>query len=142
MGTRARVGLVLRSGSVRSIYTHWDGYPSHHGPLLLGHYNTVEKVKALLALGDLSSLGRELGQKHDFHAQVDKGWCTAFKRDRNEPHCEAITSPNEDSFLRTCDDCGAEYAYVFSAGRWACSKVDGDGGFKWEELDHMNLEDV
>ena len=31
MGTRARIGLELKDGSVLSVYHHWDGYPEWLG---------------------------------------------------------------------------------------------------------------
>ena len=39
MSTRARIGIVRPNGSILSIYTHSDGYISHHGPILLEHYD-------------------------------------------------------------------------------------------------------
>ncbi len=72
MSTNARIGLEILPGErVESIYTHWDGYPSHHGTLLLGHWNSREKVRELLALGDLSVLGKQVGQAHPFDAPYD-----------------------------------------------------------------------
>lgn len=51
MGTRSRIGILESNVSVTSIYCHWDGYVEHHGPILRDHYATVEKVRALIALG-------------------------------------------------------------------------------------------
>ena len=56
MSTRSQIAKMLPDGKVNSIYCHSDGYPSHNGELLLNHYNSEEKVDALLALGDLSFL--------------------------------------------------------------------------------------
>ena len=47
MGTRARIGRINPSGSITSIYTHWDGYPSHHLPILTQYYATAYRVAAL-----------------------------------------------------------------------------------------------
>ena len=47
MATRGRVGLELSDGSILSIYSHWDNYPSWAGRILRTHYNTREKVEAL-----------------------------------------------------------------------------------------------
>jgi hypothetical protein len=88
MATRARVGILESDGTVTSIYTHWDGYVDHHGPILRDHYKTEEKVRALMALGDVSSLGAEIGEKHNFDAAPD-GVCNAYGRDRGERDCES-----------------------------------------------------
>lgn len=67
MGTRSRIGLELPDGTFGSIYCHWDGYPGYNGKILLGHYSDPAKVEELISLGDLSSLGAEIGEKHDFN---------------------------------------------------------------------------
>jgi hypothetical protein len=71
MSTRAHIGIVHRDGSVTAIYTHNDGAPDHHGPLLLKEYNTEAKVRKLLKLGSLSVLGAKIGQKHSFSGRRD-----------------------------------------------------------------------
>src|SRR4029450_988789 len=57
MATRARVGVRNEDGTVTSIYTHWDGYPEHHLPILTEAYATEERARALIALGDVSIRG-------------------------------------------------------------------------------------
>ena len=70
MATRSKIAIEDQDGTVRSIYCHWDGYPSHHGPILLEHYTTQEKVESLIALGSISSLAPETeipeGVAHNF----------------------------------------------------------------------------
>lgn len=70
MGTRSNIGMVHEDGSVTMNYCHWDGYPSHNGKILLENYTTTEKVRKLLALGDLSILGESTET------------CIAYHRDR------------------------------------------------------------
>lgn len=94
MGTRSRIGILESNGSVTSIYCHWDGYVEHHGPILRDHYATVEKVRALIALGDISSLEGELGEKHDFN-DAPRGVCNAYGRDRGEAGTDAISGTVE-----------------------------------------------
>jgi len=57
MATRSNIGKLNSDNTVSYIYCHWDGYPSHNGTILQEHYNTPEKVDALLVLGDMSVLG-------------------------------------------------------------------------------------
>ena len=56
MGTRSAIGYKLPSGRIKAVYCHWDGYPKHHLPILIEHYNTLEKAKALIKPGSMSSL--------------------------------------------------------------------------------------
>src|SRR6516162_476017 len=114
MSTNARIGYVTDHGDVRSIYTHWDGYPTHHGRILIEHYTNPDQVRALLDLGDLSSLGKTLGKKHDFDAHRGDETCNAYDRDRGEEDVSAKTH-DRDSW----PDCGQEWEYLFVwPGRW------------------------
>ena len=56
MGTRSAIGHELPSGKIKAVYCHWDGYPQHHLPILIEHYNTLEKAKALIKPGSMSAL--------------------------------------------------------------------------------------
>mgnify|MGYP003340256502 CR=1 FL=1 len=67
MATRSYIGLRNTDGTVDYIYCHYDGYPRGVGETLTKHYTTYDKVKALIALGDLSALGNEIGEKQDFN---------------------------------------------------------------------------
>ena len=49
--------------SGKSIYNHWDGYPDFVGVRLLNFYNTEEKVKELIEMGNVSILGECIGSK-------------------------------------------------------------------------------
>ncbi len=123
MSTRTRIGRINPSGSITSIYTHWDGYPSHHLPILTQHYSSEARINALLALGSLSSLAPELGDKHDFDDRDHRDWCTAHGRDRNDRDCAAMTSRNEIAFAAACADCWAEYAYLWNGIQWKSHEV-------------------
>jgi len=49
------------------------------------HYIDPAKIKALVELGSLSSLGAQLGEKHAFDDDVyEKEWTTAYHRDRGD----------------------------------------------------------
>lgn len=111
MGTRSMIGRLNDDGTVAAIYCHWDGYISNNGVILHEHYQDAAKVDQLIALGDISSLGEEIGEKHDFGwrgklimANVDvdadprSKMCDAYGRDRGEEGTEANVFPNEDTF--------------------------------------------
>jgi hypothetical protein len=138
MGTRSGIGLVERDENgkvarVRGIYCHWDGYLEHNGVILAGSYTTPEKINALLDLGDISGLGNEIGQKHDFSdmredsPQKVHGWTTAYGRDRGETGTEAETfvGPNAMSLYHShFRECWAEYFYLFDKGKWYWCRRD------------------
>ena len=56
MATRSAIGYRQQSGAVRAVYCHWDGYPEHQLPILREHYDTLDKVKALIRPGSMSQL--------------------------------------------------------------------------------------
>jgi hypothetical protein len=120
MGTRSRIAIANADGTFTSIYCHWDGYPSHHGVILRDHYKDEAKVKELMALGDISVLGKEIGTKHNFDNHPD-GECNAFKRDRGEEETDAMTSADFEALCADTQNCGGEYLYVFKGGGWYCA---------------------
>jgi len=134
MGTRARIGVKTSEG-IKSIYLHWDGYPSHAGTILQEHYNDADKVQQLIEMGDMSILAPEIGVKHPF-SSLDCGMttkeyedqfgnmCVFYGRDRGETRTEAKDSVGEYSFKLVADNCGAEYWYLFENGNWKSGKVE------------------
>lgn len=130
MATRALIAKYLGDDQVKYIYSHWDGYPSHVGRILFGHYNTEEKLDALLEQGDVSILAEEIGEKHPFGDAVE-GVCTFYGRDRDEKNVEAkvFVAPDEKNFRERADECGAEYVYLFRENEWHYLKVYGHDPF-------------
>ena len=96
MGTRSMIAIQNPyNKTVRAVYCHWDGYLEHNGALLQKHYSASPKVNNLIALGDISSLKAEIGEKHDFsrldstlpEAEYEKlygNMTTFYTRDRGE----------------------------------------------------------
>ena len=118
MATRSYIGIRNTDDSVEYIYCHYDGYPSHNGKLLVEHYNELDKVKALIALGDLSRLGKEIGSKQNFndYSSQNQDWCLAYSRDRGENN----TSARSDSFRQVVKDDNVDYVYIFDGDYWEC----------------------
>ena len=96
MGTRSTIALEYADGTVGQVYCHWDGYLENNGMILYKHYQDPFKVRELLDLGDISSLGREVGKQHPFSPHFDEGsriaydaaqaagFTTFYGRDRGE----------------------------------------------------------
>lgn len=140
MGTRSRHGYKKEDGSYITSYCHWDGYLSHNGKILLDNYNTNEKVKELVELGDLSILGSVIGEKTEFDVKV-KGQCTAYRRDRGECWNEvkpllSINYLNLVSYLSKSDE---EYLYIWQEGEWYYCKTNSD--FNLKKLTIENCQD-
>jgi hypothetical protein len=136
MATRSTIGILNSDGSATAVYCHWDGYPEYNGKILSENYDTSDKVRELLAMGSISSLGRQIGEKHPFsrfeddsgehplvgaakEARIElaeqEGWTRFFARDRGEQGVEARTFANPTEFVR---EFGEEYNYLFVNDRW------------------------
>jgi len=128
MGTHSRIG-VMHGDKVKSVYCHWDGYLEHNGQVLEQYYDSA-KANNLVALGDMSTLRPQIGEKHAF-SQFDvpkeeveafktltEDMCTFYGRDRGEKHTEHKVAVNFETFLEQCNMCGAEYYYIMENGQW------------------------
>jgi hypothetical protein len=121
----------MHGDKCKSIYCHWDGYLSHNGKILQEHYDSA-KANHLVAMGDLSSLRKDIGEKHAFsqfelRAEEVAGFklltenmCTFYGRDRGEKDTEFQVAQTFDEFIEQCDDCAAEYYYINKDGVWYC----------------------
>ena len=88
MSTNSRIGILLphNGGSkgsdrsfIRSIYCHWDGYPSHMGMALHQSYGTVDLVSELLDKGDARLINSDGNSEHfNMHSEggQDATTCT------------------------------------------------------------------
>ena len=85
MSTRGLIAIEAADRSCRSIYVHFDMYPSGAGVCLNAHYNTKERIEALFALGDLSGLGGRLS--NDDPEPDAQDVCHAYHRDYGEELC-------------------------------------------------------
>lgn len=124
MATRCRIAIKNKDGSYDSIYCHNDGYLAGVGETLRNFYTTEEKVRQLLSLGDLSSLGETLEYKKVFGDEgfnikdfiKDKG-TTDYHRWRNEP-IDVAHSANLKELKELSNNSGAKYIYIFNKNKW------------------------
>ena len=112
MATRSNIGILNQDGTVDYIYCHFDGYLEYNGQILQEHYNTENRVKQLLSLGDLSVLGKNIGEKQSFENRV-KDSCLAYGRDRGETGVEA----RKCSYVDYTKEYFEEYIYLFTPGK-------------------------
>lgn len=116
MATRSRIAIETPTG-VKSIYCHWDGYPSNNGVILQECYRDRAKVEKLIALGAISSLHEEVEPNSREHSweKPEGGVVVAYHRDRGEAlRVEKHSSVQE--FIKSDVE---EYGYLFTLnGEW------------------------
>ena len=114
MGTRSRIGIELKDGSILSAYHHWDGYTSWLGRILETHYNTKEKVAELIDGGDMSCCWTE--ERWDSKTQVQE-YGPQYYSQRGED-CPPSIMTFEEYLTKENNE---EYAYIFTLdGEWVC----------------------
>ena len=117
MATRSRIGLLLETGHVLSVYQHWDGYPEWLGVTLKEKFNTYDEIAELIDGGDISCCDSDSDwnlQKVDLHVQ--------YYNDRGEN-----TEPRLDTTVEDYLSKGEEYAYLFENNEWVCYTLPYDG---------------
>ena len=134
MSTRSVIGLERPDGSIKCVYCHFDGYPSHHGPILLLGYPTADKVEALLGGGDISILGMVPGLVQDFR-RPQPGWTLYYGRDRGEEGTEARVRWSRQSMLNLAAHSGVDGAFLLDKeGNWLYQPVN------WEIINRPNFQ--
>jgi hypothetical protein len=149
MATRSTIGIMNSDSTVTAVYCHWDGYPEYNGNILMENYNTEAKVRELIGLGSISSLGEKIGEKHPFSKYELKegevydeaayeGMTTFYGRDRGEQNVEASTFTDSTEFVR---DFSEEYNYLFINGTWYVNQYAQErGGYAVFDLVEHVLE--
>lgn len=128
MSTAARISIKENNGERKSIYLHWDGYIERAGIILQLAYNTEDRVRKLIDLGDLSVLGFYIEPKTAIHSfdTPDEDVCVAYHRDRGEE-------------LRFSDG-RQHYNYVFDV-TYGCWFVE-DGHYSSDATKILELDDL
>ena len=132
MATRSTIALEFADGTVQQVYCHWDGYLEHNGKILFEHYSDPFKLRDLIALGDVSSLGPNIGSQHPFspHESADAsaaydaamkaGATTFYGRDRGE---DGVSARKFDNFeMYKLSHQYEEFEYILRTdGKWYVS---------------------
>jgi hypothetical protein len=123
----------MHGDNCKSVYCHWDGYLEHNGAILQEHYDSA-KANNLVALGDLSSLKPEIGEKHAFsklevpmdgdaYDKLYGDMTTFYGRDRGEKNVEFQTDTDFDAFIERVQGCCAEWYYIMRDGVWYVGNI-------------------
>jgi hypothetical protein len=122
MSTNSVIG-VMHGDNCKAVYCHSDGYLSYNGQVLLDNYDSA-KANHLVSLGDMSVLGKVIGEKIDFNAHMEYDenniakQCRFYGRDRGESDVE-FTSVS--SFAQLCEHFNSAYYYIMKDGVWYVS---------------------
>jgi hypothetical protein len=104
MGTRSFISIKNPDNTYDTVYCHFDGYPDGVGKKLENHYGSEDKVRELIARGDMSSLA----------AKVDD--CEFYTK-RGEPLKNLVNIPFEE-LVELAKATWCEYLYTFDEGTW------------------------
>jgi hypothetical protein len=115
MSTHSNISVKTEKG-YETIYCHFDGYPSYMYPMLRDWYGTEERAKALVALGDASSINKRLVPSQDSGHSFDspeKDVCVFYHRDRGEPWRYVAPGMYSKQEAVSCYN-----SYIFEDGEW------------------------
>jgi hypothetical protein len=136
MATRSTIALEFADGTVQQVYCHWDGYLSNNGVLLQNNYSDPFVLRELIDLGDVSSLGKIVGTKHDFsrldtqmpedeYERLYGDMTTFYGRDRGETGTGAKSFKDFEDYKENF--CHEEYAYILRTdGVWYVKQYSKD----------------
>ena len=142
MGTRSRIGIELTDGSVLSVYSHYDGYPSFNGRVLREFYNTKEKVSQLINGGNMSCTWTNAGWNNETLPEMGPLHYT-MRGESIEDNAPEL-SKNKNEYLKLGGEYGdEEYAYLFTSAGWTCYNTRSwdDNYMKEEEIPEGSIND-
>lgn len=110
--------------------------PIHAGNILTTFYSDEGRVRELIALGNLSRLGKYLrsakGQRHSFDKPLPDT-VLAYARDRGDVRPKTYTFPLQEFFEET----NFPYLYLYHWGGWS---VKSPGDLPFHKLDQNILD--
>ena len=115
MSTRARIGIMQKSGRIIASYQHWDGYPGGLGYNLCQHWEDSKKVTEAIKLGDASSWRYMVGQQIDFDDRsnpLHEVQNCYYGRDRGEKDCGYKVYKDEAEYIKNGFRSGEQYVYL------------------------------
>ena len=120
MSTHAFIAKKTGTDKYKAIYCQFDGYLFHVGKILAEHYDTTEKVDALLSLGGIQSLGEQTGPAPEgLENGEDEKYTVAFKRDLDDDFWNTEEMTLDELLNNGIDEC---YVYIFGGDeRWVYS---------------------
>ena len=130
MSAHAFIAKKTGADKYKAIFCQFDGYLSQVGKILAEHYDTTEKVDALLSLGGIQSLGEQIGPAPEgLKNREDEKYTVAFKRDLDDDSWNTEEMTLDELIDNDIDEC---YVYIFGGDeRWIYSGFsDLEDGFR------------
>lgn len=132
MPTHCSVGILEGNNGIGMTitYIHWDGHPSTMYPLLEEYYSSERKLRSLLKLGEISTLGVHLkGDLTHWDMQNSKGflkYTMAYYRDLGYEFLKSQTFKNFDSAVDYLRNHDVDFLYLYSPveSRWLVYKIN------------------
>ena len=152
MATRSTIALEFADGTVQQVYCHWDGYLEHNGRILFENYVDPFKTRELIDLGDISSLGTQIGDKHPFSPFTagdkaahdlakEAGATTFYGRDRGETGVAAKKFKDFADYVANHQY--EEYEYILRRdGNWYVSKYSGPYALLKDALEQAEMKEA
>lgn len=106
MATRSMIGIKYDENNCEAIYCHYDGYYDAVGFRLHQYFTNIDKIKDLISLGDISSLGSDTSSDQT----------VAYHRDRGEEFYPAKKFKFS-QFHDTLKNMGCDYGYLWDVDK-------------------------
>lgn len=137
MSTRSIIALEIGPNQFKSVYCHWDGYPSFNGIMLMEYYKSLDKVNELLSYGDMSFLGKRinpLSKEHSFN-NPESGTTVYYGRDRGEKGTDFKISNSSKIFCEMIRNSDADYVYI-------AKPIEGINEVEWYVSSYPNYDNL
>ena len=143
MSTNSLISIKEPSGKTTGIYCHWDGYIDGVGTVLYHCYQNVNKIRELIALGDISYLEEKVAPTKPGHSfdHPEANVTVAYHRDRGEEFNQ-ITADTYEEFLVKSSSYALvpyRYLYVVEESRWM---VNGEPLSKYFDIEPVRQTPV
>ena len=126
MSTRCLIGRKIKDNKVEYIYCHHDGYLDGVGETLKTYYTNDSVIDKLMALGDLSALGKiaESNPNQFNFSKIDYNLCAAY-RDNGEEDVDSTIITEKEYMDKLSTNIWIEYLYLWDGEKW-CYYCEGE----------------
>ena len=120
MATPCNIAIQLDDKTIKAIYCHFDGYVKKGvGETLIKYYSDKDIVERLVNLGDISYLGKKIGDgsEHKSFDKYDRDTTLFYSRDRGDPFSDTqpATYYSVSEYLSGGD---IKFRYLFDGNCW------------------------
>lgn len=113
MSTRSNIAIKEKDDSVTVSYCHQDGYPEYTGKMLLEHYNTEEKARALAENGYIRLLKKTIEETNEENLRSK-----AMLDDSIDERTQPDSFHSLVMYMSEVDSVFIEYIYLWRDGQW------------------------